>query len=151
MKEKIAILKSGITKDFNKIKGLFRKVEKSYDAYLNSKEYSKLVEAAFYVSQLYSGFENIFQCVAKTFENNVEQDYWHKSILERMSLDIADIRPALVSEKSLKCLNELRAFRHFFSHAYDADISHEKFKIIAESTSNLENLIEEDIKRFLLF
>lgn len=151
MKEKIAILKSSLTKDLKKINGLSRKFDSAYEWYLNSEEYSKLVESAFYVSQLYSGYEKIFQDVAKTFENNIEQDYWHKSILERMSLEIADIRPALISEESLECLNELRAFRHFFRHAYDADINDEKFRIIATSVSTLKKTIREDLKKFLLF
>lgn len=151
MKEKIAILKSSLTKDLKKINGLSRKFDSAYEWYLNSEEYSKLVESAFYVSQLYSGYEKIFQDVAKTFENNIEQDYWHKSILERMSLEIADIRPALISEESLECLNELRAFRHFFRHAYDADINDEKFRIIATSVSTLKKTIRDDLKKFLLF
>ena len=151
MKEKIAILKSEVAANYKRIKRLFDKFDKAYKGYLTSKEYSKLVESAFYVSQTYSGFENIFQSIARTFENSVEQDFWHKSILERMSLDIEDIRPALISEGSFKCLNELRAFRHFFRHAYDSDIDRDKFKIIAKNVVNLRNLFEKDLKHFLKF
>src|SRR3972149_5755693 len=122
MKEKVAVLKSEISSDYKKLNRLFSKFNNSYKKYLDSREYSKLVESAFYVSQICSGFENIFKNVARVFENNIEKDYWHKSILDRMGLEIENIRPPLVSEESLKCLNELRTFRHFFRHAYDADI-----------------------------
>ena len=96
MRERIAILKSEITNDQKKMSRLFSKFEDSYNEFLRSNEYSRLVESAFHVSQLYSGMENIFKNIAKTFENNIEQDYWHKSLLERMCLDIQDIRPALI-------------------------------------------------------
>lgn len=151
MKDRIAILRSELINDSKKLKKLVGKFNKSYEDYLVSLEYSKLVESAFYVTQLYSGFEKVFKNVAKVFENNIEKDFWHKSILERMSLEIQDIRPALISESSLKCLDELRAFRHFFRHAYDADIDKDKFKIIAASVSELKDIFESDIKRFQEF
>lgn len=151
MKERIAILKSEIENDYQRLNRLLGKFEKSYNEFLGSGEYSKIVESAFYVNQLHTGFESIFKNTAKTFENNIEQDYWHKSLLERMTLSIQDIRPALISEESFNCLNELRAFRHFFRHAYDTDINSEKFKIVADRVYKLRDLFQKDLKKFLHF
>ncbi len=151
MKEKIAILKSEIENDYQRIRRLFDKFENSYNEFSGSGEYSKLVESAFYVSQLHTGFENIFKNVARTFENNIGQDYWHKSLLERMILNIQDIRPAVISEESYTCLNELRAFRHFFRHAYNTDIDKEKFKIVADRVFKIRGLIRKDLDKFLHF
>ncbi len=151
MKEKIIILKSEIKNDFKKLNNIFDKFEAAYKKYLGSEEYSRLVESAFYVCQLFSGFENIFKNVAKTFENNVEQDYWHKSLLERMRLDIQDIRPALLSEESFKCLDELRAFRHFFRHAYDTDLNKDKFIFVADKVFSVRDIVSKDINSFLHF
>ena len=152
MKEKIAILKSEINSDYEKLDRLFSRVRKSYNEFLDSNDYAKLVETAFYVSQLYSGLENIFKNIAKTFENNIEQDYWHKSLLERMSLEIENIRPALItSDRCLQLLNELRAFRHYFRNAYDIEIDHEKFGIVANKIWPLQALFEKDVKDFIHF
>lgn len=152
MKEKIAILKSEIKNDYGKLNRIFDKFDTSYNEFLSSGEYSKLVENAFYISQLYSGYENIFKNIAKTFENNIEQDYWHKSLLDRMSLNIQDIRPALISSvENLKCLNELRAFRHYFRHAYDIELDQEKFKIVANNVFPLKALFQKDINNFIGF
>jgi len=151
MLEKIAILKSEINRDLEKINRLFKRFVNSYNEYQSSQEYSKLVESAFYVNQIYTGFEHIFKNIAKTFENNVEEDYWHKSLLERMTLEIKDIRPAVLSQESFKCLNELRSFRHFFRHAYDIDIDKEKFKIIADRVLSLLKLYKREINKFLAF
>ena len=151
MKEKIAILKSEIENDYQRIRRIFDKFENSYNEFLRSDEYSRLVEAAFYVSQLHTGFENIFKNIAKAFENNIEQDYRHKSLLERMLLNIQDIRPAVISEESYHCLNELRAFRHFFRHAYDTDIEKDKFKIVADRVFKIKDLFKNDMDNFLQF
>lgn len=151
MKERIIILKSEIEKDCKKLNKLFAKFEKAYNTFLTSGEYSKLVESAFYVNQLYTGFENIFKNIARTFENAIEEDGWHKSLLERMNLDIQDIRPAVISEESFNCLNELRVFRHFFRHAYDVDINREKFKIVADRAITANHLFHKDINNFISF
>lgn len=151
MREKIAILKSEMERDYRRLNILFGKFEKSYSEFLSSEEYSKLVESAFYVNQIYSAFENSFKNIVRTFENNIEQDYWHKSFLERISLDIQGIRPALISEENFRCLNELRAFRHFFHHAYGIDIDKEKFKIVADKVYHIKDLFSEEAKQFFVF
>jgi len=68
-----------------------------------------------------------------------------------MTLEIKDIRPAVLSQESFKCLNELRSFRHFFRHAYDIDIDKEKFKIIADRVLRLLKLYKREINKFLAF
>lgn len=151
MKEKVAILRSEIERDLERLNKLFKKFTNSYTEYEKTLEYSKLIESAFYISQVYSGFERIFKNIAKTFENAIEEDFWHKSLLERMGLEIKGIRPALLSPDSLELLNELRAFRHFFRHAYDADISRDKFKIVAEKALKIKKLYIRDINKFLTF
>ena len=118
---------------------------------MSSDEYAELVEASFYANQLFSGFERMFKNIAKTFENNVATDGWHKALLQRMALEIQDIRPAVISEESLQSLNELRAFRHFFRHAYDMDIDKEKFKIVAHKVKLLSCSFKKDLNNFLTF
>ncbi len=57
-----------------------------------------------------------------------------------MKLDISGIRPALISEKCFYLLEELRAFRHFFRHAYSYEINVQKLKAILEILSELKGL-----------
>jgi hypothetical protein len=151
MIEKIAILKSEIESDRKMIQGIFSRFDNAYKEFSDSKEYAKLVESAFYLSQLYSGFESIFKNVARTFENDIEQDYWHKSLLERMKLEIEDLRQRLISDESYRCLDELRVFRHFFRHAYGMDLDKEKFEIVAKKALKLMGLYNNDLENFLDF
>ena len=55
-----------------------------------------------------------------------------------MSLDIEDIRPRVISQKSFYTLDDIRRFRHFFYHAYDVELDFERIKII--SVKLLENI-----------
>lgn len=151
MKESIAVLKSEIEKDTEKLNRLFKRFSASYKEFEKTGEYSKLIESAFYINQIYTGFERIFKNIAKTFENTIDEDYWHKSLLERMNLEIKGIRPALFSDESFQYLNELRAFRHFFRHAYDVDIDRKKFKIVAEKAFKIKERYRSEINKFLKF
>lgn len=148
---KLAILKSEILRDTEKFEQLFEKFESSYKQYQQKKEYAYLVESAFHVNRLYTGFERMFGNIAKTFENTIDDKAWHKSLLERMAIGIENIRPAFISETSHKYLNELRAFRHFFRHTYDFDLEEEKFAIVASGARELKKSIKTDIRNFLGF
>jgi hypothetical protein len=151
MMSKLAILKSELLRDMEKADRLFEKFDSSYDRYTRQKEYAYLVESAFYVNQLYTGFERMFENVAAAFENTVNEEYWHKSLLDRMVISIENIRPMLISENSHRFLNELRAFRHFFRHTYDLDLEDEKFSIVASRTRKLKNVFKTDIEKFIRF
>lgn len=151
MKSKYAILKSEILRDAEKLEQLFEKFVSSYDRYRQQKEYAFLVEAAFYVNQLYTGFERIFRNIAVSFENSIDEKSWHKPLLDRMVISIDNIRPAVISETNYKRLDELRAFRHFFRHTYDFDLEAEKFAIVASKTLELRKDYQKDIENIVLF
>lgn len=151
MKSKLALLKSEIRRDSDKLVRLYEKFNSSYSRFKQQKEYAFLVESAFYVNQIYTGFERMFRNVAESFENSIDEKSWHKSLLDRMAIGIDNIRPALISETSHKYLNELRAFRHFFRHTYDFDLDDEKFAIVAAGALALKKSFNPDIENFLRF
>lgn len=151
MKSKFALLKSEILRDMEKLERLFEKFSSSYDRYQRQKEYAFLVEAAFYINQLYTGFERIFRNIATSFENSIDEKAWHKSLLDRMIIGIENIRPAVISEPNYRYLDELRAFRHFFRHTYDFDLEDEKFAIVASKAKELKKSYQKDIESIIQF
>jgi hypothetical protein len=151
MKSKLAILKSEIRRDSEKLARLFEKFSSSYKRFKQQKEYAYLVESAFYVNQIYTGFERMFRNVAESFENTIDEKSVNKLLLDRMVIGIDNIRPALISETNHKYLNELRAFRHFFRHTYDFDLEEEKFAITAAGALELKKSFNTDIETFLGF
>jgi hypothetical protein len=148
MKERILILISEIEDANRRQASLYDRIDRSWERYQENTGYSHLVETVFYLNQLYSGYKKIFYKVAEVFENTVDTLHWHKSLLDRMRLSIEGLRPALLSEEAFHCLNELRAFRHFFRHAYDIDLEPEKVALVFKKAQRLKEQWAADCRAF---
>jgi len=88
--------------------------------------------------------------VAGFFENRLDDTArYHLWLLKRMTIEIEGLRPALLSEDTFRLLNELRAFRHVFRHAYSYELDPEKVRVLAEKMSRLRDLFEADFQNFI--
>ena len=86
----------------------------------------------------YGVMESYFLRVSKYFENNLPSDRWHKALLEKMTLEIAGLRPALIESESMKAHTvELLKFRHRIRNLYGEEIDPEKTKAIQETAMEL--------------
>lgn len=66
-----------------------------------------------------------------------------------MSLNIEGVRPALISEDTFVLLDELRAFRHFFRHAYNYEIRYQKVKPLLDCIDQVRHIYKTDVQRFI--
>lgn len=83
------------------------------------------------VSRASNAIEQMALRVATVFENNVDDERgWHAELIRRLSIRIAGVRPPLFTDELRQPLQELRAFRHVFVHAYDLAIDPEKLGLI---------------------
>ena len=99
---------------------------------------------------LYNAIEDLFKIAAGAFENNVtDLSRWHTELLRRMTLTIEGIRPALISKESAALLNELRAFRHLFRHAYVVRLDLYKIEENIKRARSLRSLLPRDVQTFL--
>jgi len=77
----------------------------------------------FTLHNLYGILENYFLRVSKFFENNLDANRWHRALVEKMALDIPDIRPAVLSGERMKYPTiELLKFRHRLRNLYGEDL-----------------------------
>lgn len=144
----LSLRKSELDAQIKEIERLFSDVDDRKKGSKRSK--AKLESLAYKLHNLYCAFEDLFKTVARHFENQVEDiARYHKELLKRMGLKIEGVRPALLSEDAFKFLDELRAFRHFFRHAYDYELKYEKVRPVIESADKLRGLYKADIERFL--
>ena len=73
----------------------------------------------------------------------------HIELLRRMRLEIPGVRPAaLSSEMSFQRLDELRAFRHVFRHAYSYGLDDERIFFLLRRVLETKNTILGDISSF---
>ena len=88
--------------------------------------------------------------MAETFENDiVDSNRWHTLLLRRMTLDIEDVRPRLLSGETYQCLDELRRFRHLFRSMYTSSSDVERLRLVVQKAHTLDDLYRADIERFL--
>jgi hypothetical protein len=62
---------------------------------------------------------------------------------------VQEIRPALLSLESYDKLNELRAFRHFFRHAYGIALDFYQLQSNVNRAIQLKPQLDQDIESFL--
>lgn len=151
MRERLLLLMAEIEDATRRQVRLYERLRQSWSRYRSAREYSFLVETGFYLNQLYSGYERVLEAIAEVFGNSVEGAARHKGLLERMRIHVKGLRPAVVGDAAFGCLDELRAFRHFFRHAYDLDLQPEKVELVVNKALRLEELWANDTRQFTQF
>lgn len=103
------------------------------------------------IHNLYNGIENYCLRIAKFFENELSGDSWHKDLLFRMTLEIKNVRPALLDQSAAGKLHELRGFRHVFRNIYQSRLDDEKVMLVQkrlpDAMSAFYSAHEEYIKK----
>ena len=95
---------------------------------------------AFTIHTIYGLLENYFLRISKFFENSLPSDTWHRTLVDRMALNIPGVRPALIADDDLKKrILELLRFRHRFRNLYGEDLAPDK---TAAVQSTLARVVE---------
>lgn len=146
-KAKLAILEAELSKQKQEIEKIYSKIKQRF---ANLKNEIKVESLAYQLHNLYCAYEDLFRIISDTFENNIEEGLtYHKELLRRMSISIKGVRPNLISEESLNLLSELRAFRHFFRHAYTYKLDANKVKLVLEKALRLKEVFRKDLDNFI--
>lgn len=136
-KEQFLLLLAELNSDVVELKRLLPQNKKAYERIAQGAadeiDYGAL---GYTITRLYGLVENYFLRISKFFENNVPKESWHKTLLDRMALNIEGLRPAFFETKSEKSdCEELLKFRHRFRNLYGEDLDPVRMKeiqIIAE-------------------
>jgi hypothetical protein len=106
--------------------------------------------AAYQLHNLYSAIEDLLKLIAGAFENSIaDLSRWHRELVDRMTLDIQGVRPAFLAAETAALLHELRAFRHFFRHAYGAEIDPGRVQQNIEAALKVRALLTRDAENFV--
>jgi hypothetical protein len=154
MSEKYLLLERSIQHDLQIIAQIFKAIATATDSQTEADEASEseLIVLAYRLHNLYNAFENIFQNIATTFENAVDDSArWHAQLLQRMRLDIRPLRPAVIDKAAYETLDELRRFRHLFRHSYDLELDAQRLQLVLTKALQLEPLYQPQMEQFLGF
>lgn len=107
-----------------------------------------LEACAYELARFYTTFERMLERICDEFENHFDKrgDY-HERLLQRLCLSLQGIRPAFLPTGRLDALRELKGFRHFVRHAYDARLRAHRLKELSklaeEVAAELPNWCED--------
>ena len=137
------------------LRELISAIEEAYSALSEAEpatnDQSSIV-VSYFLHVIYGHFENLFVGIARAFENQIEdQSQWHAELLERMTLDIEGIRPAVISKESLLYLDEMRRFRHLFRNAYLLRFDPERLALVLRDARRLQACYGDELNAFLIF
>lgn len=100
---------------------------------------------------LYGVMENACYRIAKFFENGLSASSWHRDLLERMRLEIPDLRPAFLSKEEFLLLDELRAFRHVFRNLYNRPLDPQRLELVQAKVGTTHTTFIAAVDRYLDF
>lgn len=96
---------------------------------------------AYELARLYNVLEKILERICHEFENHFDKrgDY-HERLIQRLALALPGIRPAFIPRDGVRCVRELKGFRHVVRHAYDLEFREQR---LIELTSLATRLAAE--------
>lgn len=151
MEERIKILIAELNEQWMDILKIHEIIERKSDSLAKDPSNEDLRDSlAYKLHNLYSSYEDLFKLTAGFFENQIEDPAkYHLNLPKRMIIEIEGVRPRLISNDSLELLNELRAFRHIFRHAYSYELDGERILKLAEKSARLKGFFKTDYEAFI--
>ena len=93
---------------------------------------------AFELERIYTAIESLFTRVLQTLDGDVPAGHnWHAELLRAASVEVAGVRPALVSRECSAELRDLLGFRHVARHAYDVEPDGVRLEVLAERVARI--------------
>ncbi len=149
MNESIRLLQAEIRQDLHTIADAYQQLHALAQRPLDN---DTLILIAYHLHVTYGLFENVFTRIARNFGNQVDDTtQWHTLLLKRMTLDIPEIRPPVISEAAFRHLDEMRRFRHLFRNAYVLHFDLDRLMLLWRDAQNLEKIYPQDFEQFLRF
>jgi hypothetical protein len=148
-KDTLILLKTDLNAQKRLINNIAQKIQQRSEG-LTSDDLIRLESIAYQIHNLYTAIEDLLKIIATYFENNISNSaQWQANLLQRLTQDIPEIRPAFLSEETFLLLNSLRGFRHFFRHAYGANIEYNQLKINLDKAILVLVYLGQDCENFL--
>jgi hypothetical protein len=147
-----SVLASRVLSEIASLEVVVARVETAWKAAAAKNDELYFDSAALNIHGFYSGLERIFEKIASAVDGSVPQGVnWHQELLNQMALEIPNVRPAVISEKTRNQLDTYRGFRHVIRNVYTYHISPDKMKPLAKGIRRLFKQVEKELAAFSRF
>ena len=97
----------------------------------------------------YVAVENTLKIVCSEIDEKLpDGSEWHLLLLKQATYNIPEIRPAIISKKTMDKLDKYRAFRHVFRNVYGFNLDAVRIKELVLELPDTIDLFKDDIKKF---
>jgi len=152
VKEQLLRLARRIQDEFAELVQVVDRVKKGWQQAQRSADDLYLDSVALNLHGFYAGLERLFELIAATVDGSVPRGAnWHQILLEQMAAEIANIRPAVISEDSREALDEYRAFRHIVRNIYTYKFDPVKVQHLVERIPGVLEHVRSELLAFADF
>ena len=152
-KSEILTLKGEIQKTFSileQTKSFYTNVQEN-ELKLLGKTQSVAFIFAQIVENFYTYLETLFLRISQYFENSLQKEKWRADLLNKMTLQIEQIREPVIFEKTFQLLVEIMRFRHFKRYYFELEYDWDKLDYICKKYLEADQRVRGDLEQFLLF
>jgi hypothetical protein len=103
------------------------------------------------IHNIYGLIENACLRIAKFFENGLPREAWHRELLDRMLVDIQNVRPRFFTRDAYLLIDDLRAFRHVFRNLYNRDLDADKLLLIQKKVPRAISAFVSSVENYERF
>ena len=100
------------------------------------------------LTNYYTCLETVFLRISKFFENSLDTEQWHRSLLEKMTLEIEDVRPKVIGDLVFQGLLELLKFRHFARYYFELDYDWDKLRFLLKKFNAIHTEVRDELSDF---
>ncbi len=118
-------LSERIRGEIKELEQLLPRIQRAWEqSVLTPEEFAFLDSVALNLHSFYSGIERQFELIAKLVDGTAPVGKtWHRDLLFLMTVEIEELRPAIIGQESFAYLDELRRFRHLVRNVYTMNLS----------------------------
>jgi hypothetical protein len=114
------------------------------DVYLDS--------VALNLHSFYTGIESLFELIARHIDGTLPTGQtWHRDLLQQMTQDVSDVRPAVIGQDSVLALDEFRRFRHIVRHVYTINLEPDRMAEMIATLPELWSTLRAELLAFADF
>lgn len=98
----------------------------------------------------YSGIERVFIRIAEELNGGVPQgEQWHRQLVTDMSLEIPEVRPAVIEPELARELGDYLRFRHVFRNVYGSLLEAGRMRPLDERLPAVLATFRTQVRAFL--
>ena len=148
--QKIYRVVSEIEEELGNIERLLSELNEHQKDEPRNSFYLRAVGSIFH--DFYCGVERIFERIAEELNGGIpEGENWHIQLLKDMTLQIEEVRPAVISKELVAELKGYLEFRHRFRKIYGFELEWDKMKGLKETMPGVAERFKREIQDFIEF